>query len=280
MLDSLHLLLTYQCSGECPHCFVWAGPVGPTMTSVQVEAYIQAADDEGVESIAFEGGEPFLYYPALRHGVRYAQSRGMAATVVTNGVWAISKDEAVRWLNPMTELGSLGIAISTDDYHGGSEEARRAENAAEAARALDLEPVFFRTPLENVMFRGRAAEELVDDVPHACWEEFTECPHESLLDPARAHVDACGYLQLCQGLCPGRLDQESLSELLDPDRLAAHPLIPLIDSDGPAGLVRDFALPLRENYADACHLCYLARKHLRAEFPAYLGPGRVYGEVD
>lgn len=278
MLDSLHLLLTYQCSGECPHCFVWGGPVGPTMTSAQVQELIESAEGEGVSAIAFEGGEPFLYYPILQHGVRCAQQLGLKATVVTNGVWAITQDEAVRWLRPLTELGSLGIAISTDDYHGGQEEARRAEMAAAAARILDLEPVFFRTAPENVMFRGRAAEELTDEVEHRNWEEFNECPHESLLDPARAHVDALGYLQLCQGLCPGRTGDKSLSELLDPEQLAAHPLIPVIDSDGPAGLVREFDLPLKGEYADACHLCYRARAELRGEFPQYLGPPRVYGD--
>ncbi|MFO8060949.1 MAG: radical SAM protein, partial [Bacillota bacterium] len=121
MIGALHLLITYQCTSECPHCFVWGGPVGPTMTAQQISEYIEEAIAAGVEKIAFEGGEPFLYHPNLVHGVRTAQSAGLQVTVVTNGFWALSADDARRWLAPMTELGPLGMAISTDEYHGDEE---------------------------------------------------------------------------------------------------------------------------------------------------------------
>ncbi len=280
MLDSLHFLLTYQCSGECPHCFVWAGPVGPTMSSSDLEYYLGQAARAGIRDVAFEGGEPFLVYPTLAHGVRLAGGHDMRVTVVTNGVWAVSMDEAERWLTPLAELGRLNIAVSTDDYHGGPEQARRAENAARAAEGLGLDPVIFRTELENVMFRGRAAEELADGVPHGSWDEYDECPHESLTNPSRAHLDALGYLHLCQGLCPGRMDGTTLPSLVETDFLAEHPVLGLIAAEGPAGLVRSFDLPLRGSYADACHLCYRARELLRSRFPDYLGPDRMYGVFD
>ena len=49
---------------------------------------------------------------------------------------------------------------------------------------------------------------------------------------------------------------------------------------GPAELVRHYTLPHDEGYADACHLCYEARRMLRSRFPDVLCPDQVYGEYD
>lgn len=277
MIDALHLLITYQCTRECPHCFVWGGPPGPTMTAGQISQYIDAAVASGVEKVAFEGGEPFLYYPNLVGGVRAAQARGLGATVLTNGFWALSVPDARRWLKPLTDLGPLGLAISTDEYHGEEEEARRADVAARAAREMGIEPMIFRTAEQNVMFRGRAAQMLAESVPGSDPADFTTCPHESLLEPGRVHADAQGFLHLCQGLCPGRMGDGDLTDLLDRQNLEKHPLIGPLASGGPAALVDAFDLSLEGTFADACHLCYRAREALRPRFPQYLGPDRVYG---
>jgi hypothetical protein len=46
---------------------------------------------------------------------------------------------------------------------------------------------------------------------------------------------------------------------------------------GPAELVRRYDLPREECYADACHLCYEARRALRDRFPEILTPDQMYG---
>lgn len=70
-LNGLHLLLTYQCTLECDHCFVWGSPwQHGTMTFTIVKQILKQAKDTGtVHSIYFEGGEPFLYYAVLVAGV-------------------------------------------------------------------------------------------------------------------------------------------------------------------------------------------------------------------
>ena len=69
-LNGLHILLTYQCTYECDHCFVWGSPRQTgTLTLEQIENILQQAKDAGVTSIYFEGGEPFLYYPVLAKAV-------------------------------------------------------------------------------------------------------------------------------------------------------------------------------------------------------------------
>jgi MoaA/NifB/PqqE/SkfB family radical SAM enzyme len=43
-LSGLHLLLTYQCTFECDHCFVWSGPFQTgTMTLATVEHILTEA---------------------------------------------------------------------------------------------------------------------------------------------------------------------------------------------------------------------------------------------
>ena len=44
-LEGLHILLTYQCTYECDHCFVWGSPRQTgTLTLEQIENIRQCAD--------------------------------------------------------------------------------------------------------------------------------------------------------------------------------------------------------------------------------------------
>ena len=60
-LTGLHLLLTYQCTFECEHCFVWGSPrQSGVMNLAQLhEVLRQAREVDGLDWIYFEGGEPF-----------------------------------------------------------------------------------------------------------------------------------------------------------------------------------------------------------------------------
>ena len=58
-LSGLHILLTYQCTFECDHCFVWGSPrQHGVLTLEQVDEILDQAKEAGVESIYFEGDEP------------------------------------------------------------------------------------------------------------------------------------------------------------------------------------------------------------------------------
>jgi MoaA/NifB/PqqE/SkfB family radical SAM enzyme len=82
-LSQLHLLLTYQCTHECDHCFVWGSPwQSGTMRLESIREILEQARDLGtVEWIYFEGGEPFLHYPILVRGVEAAAEMGVARPV-------------------------------------------------------------------------------------------------------------------------------------------------------------------------------------------------------
>jgi len=292
-LNGLHILLTYQCTFECEHCFAWGSPwQRGTLTLEQIEVILEQAKAAGVESIYFEGGEPFLYYALLARGVDMAYGMGFSVGVVTNGYWAQTAEDALVWLEPFA--GKLDdLSVSCDLFHYSEEMLHQAQNAVQAAGRLGIPvgTISVAQPEETnaadshgqigaeaaVMFRGRAIEKLLPRATKWPWDGFTECPHEDLRDPGRAHLDPLGNLHICQGISLGNLFEKPLKQICeeyDPD---AHPICGPLMNGGPVALVTEYNLPHASDYADACHLCYEARTMLRARFPDCLGPDQMYG---
>ena len=298
-LKGVHFLLSYRCTDECDHCFLWGSPrARGTMTLAQICDVLQQARDVGsVEMIYFEGGEPFLFYPILLEGLRAAAAMGFQIGVVSNAYWATSVEDAIRWLRPIADLGIDVLSLSSDLYHGEAMMTPAARNGVQAARQLGLpegvlsvevpegcaayEGAAKGEPISGgaVRFRGRAVAKLTEGVPRRPWHEFTECPDEDFHEPGRVHVDAYGHVHFCQGLLLGNLWQRPLREILGSYEPGTHPIIGPLVEGGPARLVEHYGLPHEEAYIDACHLCYLARQALRPRFPELLGPANVYGEL-
>lgn len=261
------------------------------MTLAQVRDILnQAADTGTIEWIYFEGGEPFLYYPILLRGVRLAAEMGFQVGLVSNGYWATSLEDAIEWLNPFAGL-IQDLSVSSDSYHGTDGQAELVEEAAEKLglplgiisiaqpQIIDAGSAVGQLPLGEsaVMYRGRAAEKLVEGVELRPWAEFEECLHENLKEPGRVHVDHFGHLHICQGISMGNLFQKPLREICAAYDVSKHPIAGPIHRGGPAELVREFELSHEHAYADACHLCFAARAALRSSFPEHLLPDQMFG---
>jgi len=297
-LTGVHFLLSYQCTYECDHCFVWSSPRagGTIRLEMMTEVLDQAVELGTVTDVYFEGGEPFLFYPLMIEGIRMARERGFSTGVVTNCYWATAVPDAELWLRPLRGLEVADLSVSSDTFHAGDDEDPQPGFAVEAARRLGLDeavitidpPAVCATPDEkglpivggSVRFRGRAAVNLTEGLPHRPWNDFDECPDEDFLDPGRVHVDGWGNVHLCQGVLLGNLETASLGELLESYDPQNHPIIGPLLAGGPAELVRAHDLPHEDGYVDACHLCYEARSALRERFPEHLGPPLVYGVED
>jgi hypothetical protein len=293
-LNGLHLLLTYQCTLECDHCFVWGGPNhSGVMTLADIRSILdQAARINTLRSIYFEGGEPFLYYATLLGAVREAAGRGYRVGVVTNAYWAASEDDALEALRPFAGL-LHDLSVSSDLFHWSQPLSPQAQNAASAAARLGIpcglisiaqpavEAAASQGQLpqgeDKIMYRGRAAAKLADRAPQYPWDSFTECPYEDLRQPDRLHLDCLGFLHICQGISLGNLHQVPLAEICAAYDPASHPITAPLLRGGPAELVRSYDLPHASAYADACHLCYESRLQLRPRFPALLAPDPMYG---
>jgi radical SAM family protein len=291
-LSSLHILLTYRCTSECDHCFVWGGPrqTGVLATG-EVSRILDQAKAAGVEGIFFEGGEPFLYYAELVQGVRQAARMGFSVGIVSNAYWAISVADAVEWLQPF--VGRIdNLTVSSDLFHCEECLGEEPQNAIAAARWLNIGTGLISIGLPHadapssrgtvtdqsaVMFRGRAAAVLAPEHMTVAWDSLSDCPHEDLRDPGRVHVDFLGNLHICQGVTIGNLFELPLPEICQRYEPESHPICGPLISGGPKALVTKYSLPHRPAYADACHLCYEARLALRSRFPAMLTPDQMYG---
>jgi MoaA/NifB/PqqE/SkfB family radical SAM enzyme len=297
-LTGLHLLMTYQCTLECDHCFVWGSPnQNGTMTLKTIREILeQARDLPSVTSIYFEGGEPFLYFSTMLKGVQEAARAGFEVGLVTNAYWATDVEDATEWLRPLAGLVS-DLSVSSDLYHSSERQSKQSRRAAEAARQLGIPTgtISIAQPEGNqaagavgqlptgetaVMYRGRAAEKLAAKAGLKPWEQFTNCPHENLEEPGRVHIDPLGYVHICQGISLGNLFQTPLREICAQYIPAKHPITGPLLKGGPAELVRKYDLSYDEKVADACHLCYEARLRLRGRFPDILTPDQMYGIME
>jgi hypothetical protein len=299
MITSLHILLTYMCNMSCEHCFVCSSPYAEgTFTPSQITRLLDQADDLGtVKKIYFEGGEPFLFYPVMLNGIRQARGRGYSVGIVTNGYFATAEENARCFLEPFPGIGLADLSISEDVFHYEDREENAAKRAFRAAREMGLPATFLTlepegsgpeargSPREekkgvitggSIMFRGRAAAKLSQYAEPHDWKTFTTCPYEDLENPSRVHVDAYGNVQVCQGICMGNIWEHPLEELVRNYDPSSHPVCGPLLKGGPAQLARDLGYTPPATVADACHLCYLARKSCRKKFPGVLEPKQVY----
>ncbi len=299
MLTGAHFLLTYQCNIGCDHCFLYCGPhAAGTFTRAQIERALQALLELGtIETVCFEGGEPFLYPRLLLAGVRRAHALGFQVSIVTNASWATSDEGAERLLRPLVVAGLGSITVSDDVLHFGEISPTPAKRAMAAAERLGMpssaicieRPTVTRPTHEatgekgepvvggGVMFRGRAADLLAKGLPRRYWEAFDECPHENLRAPKRVHLDPFGHVHLCQGLLMGNMWETPFAELVRAYDVETHPIAGPLVRGGPAELARTYGVAQDSAYVDACHLCYVARRAMLERFPRYLAPGQVYG---
>jgi hypothetical protein len=274
-LSGLHILLTYRCTLECDHCFVWGGPRQTGVLAMDdVSRILEQAREAGIKSIYFEGGEPFLYYVELVRGVHAAAEMGFEVGIVSNAYWAVSIADAEEWLQPFVgRITDLSIAAAKWlNIPTGMISISQPDQAALSVRGQ-------LTAEAEVMYRGRAAEVLAPQHMTQQWDSLDSCPHEDLREPGRLHVDPQGNLHVCQGVIIGNLFEKPLKEICAGYDPGGHPICSMLLDGGPAALISEFGLEHRPAYADACHMCYDARLALRERFPALLGPDQMYGVI-
>jgi len=299
-LKGVHFLLTYKCDLECDHCFVWGNPQAKgTFSFKQIRSILAEAKKlKTVNSVAMEGGEPFLFYPILIKAVKEAADLGFRVEILSNCYWATSAEDAEEWLLPITKAKDVELTLSSDLYHGESWETDLVRNAIRAARQLNLKASTIAVKFPDtelpcpseiegakvgpweIMYKGRAAKKLTEKASKKPWREFTKCPYENFEKQERVHIDPLGYVHVCQGISIGNAWQEPFSKLVEEYDPYRHPILEPLVRGGPVALVEKFGLPHSEVYADACHLCFSARLGLRSMFPGLLAPDQMYGEPE
>jgi hypothetical protein len=297
MLKQIHFILTYTCSFECDHCFLYCSPRSEgTFTVSQIKGVLSEARKLGAEWIYFEGGEPFLYYPLMIEGLRLSKEMGFRTGIVTNCYWATNEEDAALWLKPVVDAGIDDLSLSDDAFHHGEDEDGPAKKAARAAAELGIpacsiciESPTVSPPADGkgepvvgggAMFKGRAVEHLTKGLPTRPQHTFIECTHEELENPGRVHIDPYGHVHVCQGVSIGNCLERPLADMIGDYDAHAHPICGPLLRGGPDELARVHGVELEGEFIDECHYCYLVRKALLERFPALLTPRQVYGFED
>jgi MoaA/NifB/PqqE/SkfB family radical SAM enzyme len=295
-LKGVHFLLSYQCTTECDHCFVWGSPWAKGTFSLKDIQHVleESRKLKTVEWIYLEGGEPFMFYPIMLKASGMAKNMGFKLGLVTNCYWATTKEDALEWLRPMVQIGLDDVSVSGDLYHGDSYREEEVICAISALKQLNVpvsiiaikrEDVPKPPPKEvgglpyacdQVLYKGRAAEKLASKAKLVNWTNFKECK-EDIADPKRVHIDALGYVHVCQGISIGNFHQKPFGKIIEDYKPEDHPILGPLLKGGPMALVERYNIAHEENYADACHLCYECRVLLRERFPDFLCPDQMYG---
>jgi MoaA/NifB/PqqE/SkfB family radical SAM enzyme len=296
-LNGLHLLLTYQCTFECDHCFVWGSPFQTgTMTINTIRSIlIQAKETGSVEWIYFEGGEPFLYYQVMLAGINQAIELGFKVGIVTNSYWATSEEDTLLWLSPLVDKINY-LTISSDLFHFSEKVSQQSKYVTRVAEQLNIPMGIIcieqvesqcvssigQIPPEpsSIMYRGRAADKLAQKTSLCPSGALVKCPHENLQDPGRVHIDPFGNIHICQGISIGNIFSRSISEICSTFNPTNHSIIGPLLVGGPIKLAEQYHVSYKDGYADACQMCYETRKLLRVRFPEILLPDQMYGILE
>ncbi len=137
-LSNVGLMLTYKCTIACQHCIVKAGPDRKEEMTL-MSAYdwleqLKAYRNGFVCGISLTGGEPFYNLPQMINIANYAHKLGFIVSVVTNAIWATSKEEALRVLNMCSSIQM--ISVSADVPHQKQISFENVKNAIWAAKKL------------------------------------------------------------------------------------------------------------------------------------------------
>jgi len=273
-------------------------------------------DAHPIQSLTVHGGEPFLYFERLKQIFREAKKLEIPRRgVITNSYWAKTKAIAKRKLAELKKAGLTRITLSVDGFHQEYIPVQNVKNSVEAAVNVGFEKIwvdsYFLTSnsdsdnpydistkkvlenldiLDNVEFSeyqprfvGRAAELAKYVKPKAeVLNGKCQLPFwigGDLRNPETIEIDFEGNVMLCPGISIGNARKQSLTQVLHNYDLLEHPILSVIEKEGPIGLLRIATrkgFKQKQKYVDKCHLCYITRRFLRRYYAQYLTPADCY----
>jgi MoaA/NifB/PqqE/SkfB family radical SAM enzyme len=151
---------SYQCNLSCAHCCV---PIEwPDRLSIPTALrFLEDAWSEGVSTLGFTGGEPFLYPEFVLTLTRRAAELGFRFDkVISNGVWYEDEPHLESVLRDLARAGFSGkLGLSVDKFHGS-----HTEKAASFCRVARR--VFNRDNIISLSYASRHPDQGLEPVRH------------------------------------------------------------------------------------------------------------------
>lgn len=118
LYQALIIFLNRRCTIGCTACSAGATPLmGEELAPAWLDRFFQRLSQKPSlfsGYLTWTGGEPFLSFNSLRHGVGLASQVGYQSEILTGGLWFDSSPGLLEELNP---AGSFGLRISLDAEH-------------------------------------------------------------------------------------------------------------------------------------------------------------------
>jgi hypothetical protein len=132
------LMFARTCNISCRHCGIDSSPHNKDRMSLEeARGYIvDAASMPKFRKVTFTGGEPFLFQREHLDLIEICTGLGLSTRVVTNGFWAIDKQEGRKILAKMKEAGLGELNFSADKFHLEFQDSATLRNGLDIAREL------------------------------------------------------------------------------------------------------------------------------------------------
>ncbi|MBI5978594.1 radical SAM/SPASM domain-containing protein [Clostridium perfringens] len=140
MYNSVVIVMTDKCTASCKHCCFSCTPKNDNkISSNNINKLIDELilrDD--IYNIFFTGGEPFLYYEDLKKYFKRINENGKSVGVFTNAFWCNTKQNTIKYLTELREVGLRILRTSIDFFHLEYINLENYRNLLEAANELDI----------------------------------------------------------------------------------------------------------------------------------------------
>jgi hypothetical protein len=174
-LDSCGVMLSYQCQLGCRHCLYAGGPAWRTWMGEDTLSRLLEGINEvwgRPKGVRFSGGEPFLRFELLLHGVREARRLRLPIEYVeTSGSWFRDDDASVDMLRQLREAGLRSILISASPFHVETMPLARTVAVIEAAIEVfgRRRVLIFQHRWLNLLAKARQDKEGSRPIPLGQW---------------------------------------------------------------------------------------------------------------
>lgn len=115
--NTLGIQVTNSCNMECAHCITNSSPrARGDLPWEKIDAAVRSSAPY-IDGVCVTGGEPWLRRDTTLKTIRLAHSLGLVVSMISNGYWARTEEEARRVFSELKEAGLDRLAISFDSYH-------------------------------------------------------------------------------------------------------------------------------------------------------------------
>ncbi|HYE68366.1 MAG TPA: radical SAM protein [Anaerovoracaceae bacterium] len=297
---NLVLMITEKCNIQCKHCLFGEQEFMNNSRDMSVESmksYIDqmadiSAQEKGVFTVSFSGGEPILRLPQLLEICKYARARGaQKISSMTNGFWGANEAKAKQTVLALKDAGLDSICVSMDDFHQEYVPFSSVQTVLKLLNehhiAFDIKCVVTKKTRRLAHVVGDLGDLLlnrtvvVQEIP--CYPEGRAAaviPPEDIIYSEGLPLEPCaagfmltilpdGTVYPCCGagwssaLSLGNANGESIEKLFY--KMKRNPILSILREKGPACLAGDlekagFVLE-KEKFVGTCDLCLAVFTH-------------------